>query len=441
MRRRSLTVKVLLYACAALLFSTFAFFTMYRVLNKRAQPYFRLLLKAERDEAIAAYTRGGAGSLHAYLIGLEGQPEFPRYLTDAQGRDLVDGTDRSRMLHPGPGLNFLSKTIERVQWSDDGRYAYLSQAKDLAGWTYLSYYILVPLCLLIVTTWLALGFARSLDQLASTVHRFGVGDLGARIHSRRSDEIGSVANAFDTMADRIQTLLHAERQLLQDISHELCAPMARLSFAAAISATATDRVAAAQTVQREVDRLSEIVSGLIEITRLEGDLNARWMEEVPLASLLSLVVEECKVEAAMKHQTLTWEIADLPVITGNPELLRRAVENILRNALKYSPAGSTVQMTAAIDNSDAVIRVKDSGPGVPEDMIGRLFDPFFRGTAGQTPSADGLGLGLSIARRAIALHSGTIDLTNVEDGLLATIRIPFASTAWVSQAATSPSSR
>src|SRR5438067_13418323 len=187
----------------------------------------------------------------------------------------------------------------------------------------LPYYVLVLAAIAGLCRALAATIAFPLRSLSRAVERFGRGQLSVRVNSKRRDEIGDLGRSFDQMAERIETLLTAERRLLQDISHELRSPLARLSFAAELTKTAEDRDAAAAKLRKDIDRLASMVGSLLEVTRLEGDPLLRNPEDVPLSPLLQELVDDCRVEAEARGCRLTLEAAPALSVQGDRELLRR----------------------------------------------------------------------------------------------------------------------
>ena len=288
-------------------------------------------------------------------------------------------------------------------------------------------FYLVALASIVFISWLsAVGIASPLRKVATAADQFGRGDLGARVAYRGRNEIGQVAQSFNGMADRIQTLMTAERRLLQDVSHELRSPLTRLNFAAELARTASDRDAAIDRLQVDLDRLDALVGELLAITRAEGDPGARRFQRVELDRLIDDVVEACQLEADARPCAMV--IAghlNRPVL-GDDELLRRAVENVLRNAIRYAPAGSVVELSRVEEGEQAVVQIRDFGPGVPADVIEKLFDPFFRVDPSRQTESGNIGLGLSITQRAIHLHRGTIGIENASPGLRVTMRLPLA---------------
>jgi two-component system sensor histidine kinase CpxA len=287
----------------------------------------------------------------------------------------------------------------------------------------LPYYVLVLTAVALLCWLLAVNIAAPLESLASTVDRFGRGELSLRVNSRRRDEIGDLARSFDQMAERLQTLLTAERRLLQDISHELRSPLARLSFAAELTKTAEDRTAAAARLRKDIDRLTSMVGSLLQVTRLEGDPSLRNPEEVALEPLLQELIEDCRMEA--KGCLLLFEAASSPIVQGDRELIRRAIENVLRNAIRYAPEGTAIETKLTVAAGSALIAVRDHGPGVPDELLTKIFAPFFRVDDSRDNATGGAGLGLAIAQRAVNVHHGRLHAQNVKPGLLVTIELPL----------------
>jgi two-component system sensor histidine kinase CpxA len=277
---------------------------------------------------------------------------------------------------------------------------------------------------------LAKDIVTPLRTLASAVERFGRGDWATRVTVTRRDEIGQLTQAFNEMGGRIETLLTAERRLLQDLSHELRSPLARLNLAIELARTAENRDAAAARLQKEVDRLTSLVGSILEVTRAEGDPASRRSEAVGVEALLQDVVQTCQLEAEARGCRLVMGVSAPRTLQGDPELLRRALENVVRNAIRYAPAGSDVELRADDGPRGLAITVRDAGTGVPDEFLARLSQPFFRVEDARDYSATGgVGLGLSIAHRAVQLHHGTLVAENAHPGLRVTLTFPEASAA------------
>ncbi|MDG3004660.1 sensor histidine kinase [Paludisphaera mucosa] len=288
----------------------------------------------------------------------------------------------------------------------------------------LPYYAWILLLVLALIYALAVHLVRPLRRLRRAVDEFGKGELTTRIGSTRRDEIGELARSFDLMAHRIESLMAAERRLIQDVSHELRSPLTRLGLAVRLG-RAGDRETAMERIKKEADRLSTLVDELLRLNSAEEDPHARRRDEVRLDDLLDDLVDACAVEAEAKGCRLDLWI-DAPVaVAGDPELIRRAVENVLRNAVRHAPEGSAVDVSLRSDAAGATIAVRDHGEGVPEAHLADIFKPFFRIEDDRSRASGGVGLGLAIARRAVDLHGGSIAAADARPGLLVTIRLPL----------------
>jgi signal transduction histidine kinase len=401
--------------------------TFGRFPNRRAGPYMQL------DDARAAYETGGAKKLEAYLQRLHRytQEGDEHYLVDSNGKDLIDGTDRNALLNQAktPPSEFFRSADDPIvfqQTSDDDKYHFIGAIKRPVPFTdTLPYYLLILAVVVIFGYILTVYIASPLGTLRKAVDRFGHGDLAARVNSRRKDEFGTLADSFDQMAERMETLMTAERRLLQDISHELRSPLARLSFCVELARTAEDREAAVARIKKEVDRLSSLVGGLLQVTRAEGDLTQREMEDVNLRELLTELTEDCSIEAEKRMCDVVLDAPKPVILRGDRELLRRAIENVLRNAIRYAPEGTSIEVKLDPNPEVAEISIRDYGDGVPEDLLTEIFKPFFRVGQARDAASGGVGLGLAIAQRAVALHQGKMQARNMSPGLLVSVELPL----------------
>jgi signal transduction histidine kinase len=311
--------------------------------------------------------------------------------------------------------------------SDDGRYrlvTVVSLPPRLGLWNSLWYFLWFPLLIAVLCYLLAVHLASPLRDLRRVVERFGRGDLSSRFHLTRQDEIGELARAFNLMAGQITTLLSAERRLLQDVSHELRSPLARLGFAVELAKTSPDREAALGRVRKEADRLHQLVNELMQLTSAEGDPTAKNLEAVELGALLRDLVAECTLQAEAQGCELILRIDQAAVVAGDRELLRRACDNVLTNAIRHAPAESAVEIELTVRERLGTISIRDHGPGVPAETLGELFKPFYRVEVDRGRSSGGVGLGLAIARRAVELYQGRIIARNANPGLIVEIELP-----------------
>jgi two-component system sensor histidine kinase CpxA len=427
--------RILLWFFGTLLFSFAGYMMTSFWIAQRSpmrQEMFRRTIEYTSSEAAFAYETGGREALRTVL---ERQDEvFPgrHHLIEASGRDLLTGEDRSALLNQRPPERPLfpfmrARPFQIRHRTPDGRYIYLVEGHpppardpiaDLAvyGW------IVVVVVALIYA--LAYTLARPIRRLRDTVVRFGRGHLSSRAGFHRKDEIGELARAFDEMADRIETLLTAERRLLQDVSHELRSPLARLRFALQLARSSADPKTALARVDKEVDRLTTLVGELLQVTRAEGDPESRNLSAINLSDFLSSLVEDCRIEAQARACDVALRTPSGVTWSGDRELLHRAVENVLRNAIHHAPKGSQVEVELDEAARDAVIRIRDFGEGVAEEHLSEIFQPFYRVEEDRNRSNGGVGLGLAIAKRAVQAHNGSIRALNADPGLLVEIRLP-----------------
>lgn len=388
------------------------------------------LVRFQLEEARVAYETGGRPALEAFLGNVRKIYHAQGILTDRHGRDLLSGTDRSDLLdratrrRPLPFFRTGANMVARA--ADDGRYwfFYIVPEEPPGAWFLTPNHLFMLLAAVLLCYWLAIEVTKPVRALQKAVERFGRGDLSARVNSTRRDELGQLARTFDRMAGRIETLLAAEHRLLLDISHELRSPLARLGVAVELARSGDDREAALNRIQKESDRLNTLVGGLLQVTRAEGDPNSLRRTPVRLDELVQQLVDDAQIEAAARGCSLDYERRVPVTVEGDPELLRRAVENVLRNAIRYSPKQSAIDISLARNDGKALVDVRDRGPGVPEEALPRLFDPFYRVETDRDRSSGGIGLGLSIARRAIELHKGAIKARNANPGLEVELQLP-----------------
>lgn len=280
----------------------------------------------------------------------------------------------------------------------------------------------------IVGWWLARSIARPVAAVREAARRFASGDLAARVPerwTRSGDEVGDLARDFDRMAMRIETLVTSERGVLQDVSHELRSPLARLHLLLDLAQRSPPAEAAQHfdRAEQEISRLDELIGQALALSRLESDLPGSDRLPVDLADLLQSRVEDWKLEADARGVTL--QLAEPPAltVTGSQTLIARAIDNLLANAIKFSADGGRVDVELSQVGGDAQIRVRDYGPGVPAEDLPRLFRPFFRGS--NAALADGHGLGLAIVNRVVTGHRGSVQAANADGGgLEVRLRLP-----------------
>jgi two-component system sensor histidine kinase CpxA len=283
-------------------------------------------------------------------------------------------------------------------------------------------------------------------KLRNATHQFAAGDLKTRVGplmGRRRDELADLGRDFDVMAERIESLLISERRLLGDISHELRSPLARLQLALDLAEQTADPETKQYLarIESEAEELNGMIGQLLTLTRLENAVAAQQGSKdaafIDLEQLVKHVCENADFEARARGVRVELLHSERCQIIGNGELLHSAVENVVRNALLHAPQSPKVEVALTVAphealtaedtaTREAVIRVRDYGPGVPEESLQDLFRPFYRVAVARDRQTGGTGLGLSITERAVQFHGGTVTASNAEgSGLLVEIRLPL----------------
>lgn len=396
-----------------------------------AGPPMFLLAATQLGKARAEYEAGGKAALEKHLRGLEEDWGVHGVMTDGEGRDLVTGEDQSELLRRARRRPPMFRGLPMFQRgrpsfsapSEDGKYWFIVKFPEAVGERsslLLPHEVWVIGSVALLCFLFARGVTSPVRKLRAAVQEFGQGNLTARADLGRTDEFGQLAEAFNQMAQRIANLLSSQRRLLADLSHEIRTPLTRLGLAVELARTGGDRPAALDRIQREADRLNELVGALLQLTRAESDAAAARHERMNLTALVEGVVESCELEAEARGGKVTMAAAGPLHVEADQELLRRAVENVIRNAIRYS---ERVEVMVASEGAERVVRVRDHGPGVPEHELANLFEAFYR-VREDYQTADGFGLGLAIAKRSIDLHGGRIAARNAGPGLEVEIRLP-----------------
>lgn len=279
----------------------------------------------------------------------------------------------------------------------------------------------------LVSFFLARNIARPIAAVRAASRALASGNTTVRVASEvegRRDELGQLAQDFDRMAERIAALLEAQSRLLLDVSHELRSPLARLNVGIELARQKVGPEAqpALDRMARESERLGALVSEVLTLARLEHQ-EPRERDEVALGPLVEELVEAADFEATAqrKHVALVGPPPDV-VVRADAELLRRAVENVLRNAVRFTAAETTVELTATSSDAAIELRVRDHGAGVPDEALESIFQPFYRVGTARDRESGGTGLGLAITARAIRAHGGEVRATNEPGGGL-TVRL------------------
>jgi signal transduction histidine kinase len=271
-------------------------------------------------------------------------------------------------------------------------------------------------------------------RLRTATQKLAAGDLSARAGKRESrggDEIAELVRDFDVMADRLETSVKAQARLLTDISHELRSPLARLNVALALARqrTGSEAESALDRIDLEANRLNDLIGELLTVSRLETGDDSRQKGPVHLAEVLEEICSDADFEAQGRNCHVHCVVREDLIIVGCATLLYSAIENVVRNGARYTREGTMVEVSLEKSGSsaqpEAIMRVADSGPGVPEASLDKIFRPFYRIDDARGRQTGGVGLGLAITDRVVRLHGGSVHAeARPEGGLVVEIRLP-----------------
>jgi two-component system sensor histidine kinase CpxA len=285
----------------------------------------------------------------------------------------------------------------------------------------------------LISYFLARSLVTPLEELRKASRKIAAGDLATRVSKNmpsRQDEIGQLATDFDIMTSRLQAMQQANQRLMQDVSHELRSPLARLSVALEIA-----RKKGVGEIESEIDRialesqrLETLVNEVLSLLRESSEMIPRVDEDLDLSALLSDLVEVVNYEVPEGKPGISWQAAGPCDFHGDRELLWRAMENLLRNALRHThpEKGVLLDLIVSKRKSRVHLEVRDFGAGVPEGELEKIFEPFYRVQESRDRVSGGHGLGLSIAASAVHRHGGAIRASNATDGgLIVRISLPL----------------
>jgi len=405
------------------------------------------------NEAVGAYEAGGPQQVREYLENLQATQHVRAFLFNEQGEEVSrrGAPDWAmRMLSsgsPSPRDGFIipaPKVLKESRASSDGLHRFTlvmglppgprvflgPRGMPIPG------LIIGVITSGLVCYLLAWYLTQPIVRLRAATRQLAAGDLTARSGSpagKRRDEVAGLVRDFDAMAERLEMLVRAQSRLLNDISHELRSPLARLNVALGLarqragveSADMLDRI------ELEASRLNELIGRILTLARLEDGEQRVPQTPVPLGELVASVAEDAEFEAQERHCHVHTTIPEGDWgVRGNDSLLHSAVENVVRNAIRYTQEGTSVEIELTSEKragaAEAVLRVSDSGPGVPEDALGKLFQPFYRLDDARGRLTGGVGLGLAITERAVRFHGGKVSASNrAQGGLMVEIRLPL----------------
>lgn len=402
-------------------------------------------LKLYAESAVQVYDREGSQAFEQYVSRSKQDSGTEIYLFDGNGKPLSSPVTEDaakiarevRDTHKNASQIFLGRlTWGRPVTTPSGTsYIFVSRLRQAvlprpsafsAGRVIASVLVVGLVCYL-----LALYLTSPVKKLQATLKKFAEGNLEARVSPElgsRRDELADLGREFDRMAERISFLISSQKRLLADISHELRSPLARLSVALELARKNSNGRASGplDRIEQESERVNQLVGQLLTLTRLESGAEHVPPETVILEDLVQQIIDDANFEAKPLNREVKAMQLDHCRVQGSSELLRSAIENVIRNAIRYTAEGTAVEVSLVWRLNTAVLRVRDYGPGVPESELQHIFQPFYRVSEARERTSGGTGLGLSIADRTIKLHGGSIHAENAKNGLIVTMELPLA---------------
>jgi two-component system sensor histidine kinase CpxA len=401
-------------------------------------------------EAVKAYESGGPEAFDRFSQSNVHENERQLFLLDGFYKDVLSrplSDDGLRVAHAAKNgqLLVLRGHIAAYKFVSSTGHPYvlmlnlksdLRQIGDAVLGEGLPFSISLILLVTLLCFGLAYHIASPIHSIQSTARRVAQGDLKARVPpsvSRRYDELAALAKDFDSMVNRLDSLIQTQKKLLNSVSHELRSPLARINLSLALLRTrfSADSDDLFQRLDRDVERIDLLMGQLLTLSRLEAGFSSAEREDVDFAQLVEEVAADGNFEAQALGKSVSLQTTGSIILpNADPHALRSACENILRNAVRFTRPGSDVQIVLEFDRDApeprALLSVRDHGPGVPEDSLQTIFQPFYR-INGDGEATGGNGLGLAIASEAIRLHRGTIRAENLRPaGLEIIIQLPVA---------------
>jgi signal transduction histidine kinase len=412
------------------------------------------LLSVALNDSVTAYEQGGNRALRDYLENLEKTQHvrgflFNENMEEISHRGAPDwavrvATGGPRVPHEGFIFPAPPPVLRDSRASSDGLHRYTLVLSPPPGPRLFLGPRGLPIPGLIIAVissglvcyLLAWLLTLPIVRLRAATRQLAAGDLAARAGApnvRRRDEVAGLMRDFDGMAERLENLVKAQSRLLNDISHELRSPLARLNVALGLARQRSNVESAAMLdrIELEASRLNELIRRILTLARLEDGEQIVPATPVLLDEVVLSVAEDAEFEAQARHCHVHSEIPEGSwEVRGDASLLHSAIENVVRNAIRYTREGSTVEVhlerIGTLAGEEAVVRVTDCGSGVPPDALEKLFQPFYRLDDARGRQTGGVGLGLAITERAVRFHGGRVAARNrAEGGLMVEIHLPL----------------
>jgi len=399
----------------------------------------RVLLREAGDSAL----KGGYVGLRAWL--LDAEQKYPRmriYILDPDGVDILKRTLPQWVSGYAERLEragYIGKSQRRdaepdpllltPQFTDAKGTVYTFMALPISNFGLLRepdvrLLVLASVAMLVISGlvcwWLARFLSKPMERLRTSARSLAAGNLEARVgedFSRRKDELGVLARDFDKMADHVRNLLASKESLLRGMSHELRSPLARMRVALGLARReGEDLPRQLDRIELEAERLDTLIGQMLQLSQLRAVEPVLPRSPVDLTSLLSEVVEDARIEATAADKQVEWAPSGVVRIESDHDLMRSAIENVLRNAVRFTQRGTAVKVTSVREIDRVHIVIDDHGPGVPAGEAERIFEPFYRVAEARDRDSGGTGLGLAITARVVTLYNGAVRAQNRQEG-------------------------
>lgn len=428
----SLFLRIFISFWLATILLASSFFLLGRYSGDKAIENAELALKAQAEVVAALWLRGGQRETMHWLFQ-QASDQRPVLVNQRGDSPFV----QHRMGRKTWNQSQVNAGVHRLKF---GRIAIIVKLPEIAPPLYLikplnpgqiqrlSIPVLILLSIIViglVSMALSAVLTRPVRKLRSAVQVISAGDLSARVSISGRDEVSALASDFNLMAERVNEMLASQRQLVSDVSHELRSPLARLRIALELAERAKDPASALDRIEKEADELEQLVTDLLSLARIESGQSKLEKQDVPLRKLIKKIVADANFEGEAGHRRVILNDCDEVVVNADPVLLNAAIENVVRNALRFTKENSLVDIYLERHESNIVISIDDQGDGVPEESLSLLFEPFARVAEARDRHSGGFGLGLAITGRTLLAHGGKAKAENrPAGGLRVTLTLP-----------------
>jgi two-component system sensor histidine kinase PfeS len=435
--------------CLIIATGTVTLFYVINVLTSRTEEGMSFIATEHQQQlngwaghAERLYLAGETLALQNWLEELQAQESTSAWVIESELRGIAGSqlTERlyeaftlGRSVHWKIHLYFEANPIIEFNFAD--RHTHFSillpqRMRPGAYWDYtnVALQIILPMMLLTVLSIVLYRHIMSpLRELEKATQAFSQGKLDVRVRQllgNRNDELAELANTFDMMADRISDHIISQRQLIADLSHELRTPLTRLDIAVDSLKDSSDNSADISRVERESKQIRKLVEDTLTLAWLENERPDLADENLDLVDLLDVLIDDARFEFPDRSvEAVLPEYA--PIEQSNHRSLGQALENIVRNAMRFTPPGQSVSISLIADTDSYQIDIADQGPGVDEEQLEMIFLPFYRADRSRSAPSSSFGLGLALARRQISAVGGYVLAKNLTDqGLLMSVTLP-----------------